>query len=101
MPVVLYRDEDGNPTCASDFQNGRVCIFYVTHKFGCGETCLFSGRSGMRWMPMQRRKGGEGTLVPLPTCPLWVNVELTGASRLAGEAPLSTDVLCSTDDSEK
>ena len=85
LPIVRYRDEEGNPTCACDFQNGRVCIFYGTQKFGCSETCWFADKDGRRWIPMQRRKGGEGTLVPLTTCPLWPNAALTGASR-NGEA---------------
>lgn len=71
LPIVRYRDDDGNPTCAADFQNGRVCIFYRTQKFGCLETCVFADVDGWRRMPTRRRKGGEGTLVPLPTCPLW------------------------------
>jgi len=78
MPVALYLDEDGQPTCASDFQNGCVCIFYGTQKFGCSETCWFAEKDGRQWMPMQRRNGGEGTLVPLPTCPLWHNVKVSG-----------------------
>ena len=73
MAIVRYLDEEGQPTCASDFQNGRVCIFYGTQKFGCSETCWFADQDGRRWTQMQRRNGGEGTLVPLPTCPLWPN----------------------------
>jgi hypothetical protein len=81
MPVVLYRDEDGNPTCACDFKNGRVCVFYGVQKFGCSETCWFADKDGRRWVEMKRRNGGKGTLVPLPTCPLWHNDVLTGGAE--------------------
>jgi len=80
LPITRYRDEDGQPTCASDFQQGRVCIFYATQKLGCLETCWFADKEGRRWEPMQRRNGGEGTLVPLRTCPLWTNAEVSGLS---------------------
>lgn len=25
LPVIRYRDKDGNPTCAADFETGDVC----------------------------------------------------------------------------
>lgn len=72
VQVTRYRDEDGQPTCACDFNVGRVCIFYCTQKFGLSETCWFADKEGRRWTQLHRRDGGNGTLIPLPTCPLWV-----------------------------
>ena len=74
LPIIAYRDDDGNPTCASDFMNGRICIFYTTQKFGTIETCSFPEYSGAALRIMDRRnKGGDmiGTLIPVPACPLW------------------------------
>lgn len=41
---------------------------------------------------MQRRNGGEGTLVPLPTCPLWPNGPHEGPSGASREDPLDAVV---------
>jgi hypothetical protein len=71
VPLVRYRDHEGNPTCATDFPDGRVCIFYATQKFGCAETCWFAEKNGSRWRALERRRAGYGTLIPLSTCPLW------------------------------
>lgn len=75
IPIVRYRDKDGNPTCAVDFPAGKVCVFCATQKFGCSETCLFADKDGQRWAEMQRRDGGYGTLIPLQTCPIWQGQE--------------------------
>lgn len=72
MPITLYRDEDGNPTCAKDFPTGKVCIFYATQKLGCWETCWFSGKDGKKWDQLVRRKRGVGSLIPSQECPLWL-----------------------------
>ncbi len=74
LEVTRYRDKEGNPTCAIDFGSGKVCIFYGTQKFGCSETCWFADRY-RRWSPLQRRKGGAGTLIPIANCPLWKDHE--------------------------
>ena len=66
-----YIDEDGNVSCASDFQHGRICKFYGTKDFGTKELCLFPGPE--TYTELRRRKNGEGTLVPLKTCPIWSN----------------------------
>lgn len=71
MEITCYKDEDGNPTCAIDFNTGDVCVFYRTMSFGCKETCVFADDTG-RWpIMMRRRKNGEGTLIPLDKCPIW------------------------------
>jgi hypothetical protein len=73
LTIMRYRDNEGNPTCAADFQNGRVCIFYGTHTFGCAETCWFADKSGRRSAITKRRNNGVGTLIPISTCPVWHN----------------------------
>lgn len=69
--VKRYRDKENNPTCAIDFQTGEICIFYRTQRFGCNETCVFAVDRGNYYQTMQRRKKGEGTLIPLKQCPIW------------------------------
>ena len=39
ITINRYRDRDGNPTCAKDFEAGEVCLFYGTYSSGCRETC--------------------------------------------------------------
>lgn len=80
LPVTRYRDADGNPACAVDFAAGLVCRFYTTQRFGLHETCVFAQKVGPRgmWQPLERRKSGDGTLIPLDACPVWPDAEVTG-----------------------
>ena len=71
ITVTRYYDADGNPTCAADFPTGKVCQFYTTQRFGCNETCLFAGNFGKYRETLGRRKGGDGTLIPINSCPVW------------------------------
>lgn len=71
ISVTRHRDCDGEPTCALDFPAGKVCQFYVAQRFGLHETCLFASKSSHLWHPLERRKDGMGTLIPLDTCPVW------------------------------
>jgi len=71
IDVVRYRDGDGHPTCAKNFNAGEVCIFYATQKLGCHETCWFADKDSRRWVPLERRKDEYGTLIPLASCPIW------------------------------
>jgi len=71
MPVTRYKDKAGNPTCATDFNAGHVCQFYSTQRFGCDETCLFANKEFRYWQSLNRRDGGNGSLIPLRSCPLW------------------------------
>lgn len=77
LPVVRYRDKDGNHTCATDFKTGEVCEFYRTQRMGTWETCLFSPADGLPYHEsMQRRTDEEagpdmGTLIPGAWCPVW------------------------------
>ena len=65
MQTTAYVDKDGFPTCANDFTTGKVCEFYRTKKMGCLEVCLFDLET-----PLERRKGGCGTLIPGDACRL-------------------------------
>ena len=72
LEIEKFTDSDGNQTCAIDFKKRNMCIFYMTHKFGCGETCFFAdNNSSNMWAPLERRKGGEGSLIPHNECPIW------------------------------
>lgn len=84
LPVIRYRDQAGNPTCAADFEIGDVCKFYRSQRFGTGETCVFAetGTSAKYAATMSRREGsagpGMGSLIPGDWCPVW---EPTKAKR--------------------
>lgn len=71
--VITYRDPHGNPTCARDFRDGRVCKFYRTQRFGCNEVCLFSPTHGSYSQIIERRmiNGQTGSLIPGDWCPIW------------------------------
>ena len=71
LVVTRYRDKDGQPTCAVDFNAGRVCTFYATQRFGCDETCIFANKEWRYWQSLIRRDLGSGSLIPLACCPLW------------------------------
>jgi hypothetical protein len=90
ITVIAYRDKDGNPCCANDFNAGGVCVFYRTHRFGCSETCVFAEVvPGKRSQTMERRGAyGLGTLIPLPQCPVWAGEPKQ--KSLPPEPPTST-----------
>lgn len=71
LVVTRYRDSSSQPTCAADFNAGRVCMFYATQRFGCDETCLFANKEFRYWQSLNRRDNGKGSLIPLACCPLW------------------------------
>lgn len=72
--VDRYYDHDGNPTCAINFPCGEVCKFYRTQRMGCNETCVFANNVN-GYMEVLNRRGNaqEGSLIPLPYCPIWEN----------------------------
>lgn len=72
MTIDRYRDKNGNPTCAINFETGDVCVFYATQKFGCTATCWFADQcSNKKWQLILRRDNGNGSLIPLADCPIW------------------------------
>lgn len=66
ITVNAYRDDENNPCCAKDFSTGEVCIFYRTKKFGCAEVCALNDGEYL-----ERRKNGNGTLIPIKKCLIW------------------------------
>ena len=76
IKIVKYRDADGLPTCAANFNAGAVCKFYTTQRYGQHETCLMAGdKSGRYWQGVNRRSDGIGSLEPLKDCPVWPAAE--------------------------
>jgi len=67
-----YFDPQGFPTCATDFSTGKICEFMRTQRFGANETCIFAPESHKGYTEcMNRRKNGEGYLIPGKWCPLF------------------------------
>lgn len=67
----IFFDENGERTCALDFEKGVVCEFYRTQHFGTHETCLFAPSAGKRSEKLERRgSDGLGLLIPGKWCPL-------------------------------
>lgn len=71
LPVKRYKDDQGNPTCAVDFETGEVCQFYITQRFGCHEGCLLFELHRNLYLGLHRREDGNGTLIPMDKCPVW------------------------------
>lgn len=68
IEIAVYRDPEGNPTCAVDWGAGHVCKFLRTSKFGFVEHCFF-GEKGDD--VIERDGDSVGWLRPIPACPLW------------------------------
>ena len=76
IKVAKYRDADGLPTCASNFDTGEVCRFYAAQKFGQHETCFVAGdKSSKFWEGLNRRGNWLGSLIPMKDCPVWPATE--------------------------
>lgn len=67
LKIISYRDHDGNPTCAIDFKDGKVCKFFMTSNFGQDETCFFAED----YHKLYRTNNGKGFLIPHENCPIW------------------------------
>lgn len=63
--VYAYRDKDGNPTCAADFNADLVCRFYGTSHLGLREVCLPTTKQ------IQRRAIDSWSTIPVEGCPVW------------------------------
>ena len=67
----IFFDENGERTCALDFEKGLVCEFFRTQHFGTHETCLFAPSCGKRTEMLERRGPNcMGLLIPGKWCPL-------------------------------
>ena len=69
ITVPAYRDKEGNPCCAINFNSGEVCPFYRTARFGTREICNFTD------IELQSRSDGTNTLIPCEGCPVWTWAE--------------------------
>ena len=69
IPVTLYKTENGKPTCALKWPDGKVCPFVMSQKFGMDLRCFFDPDGSL-----QRDDRGWGYLIPSEKCPL-VEVE--------------------------
>jgi len=66
-----FYDKNNEPTCAYNFNDGSICEFFRTRRFGVDETCLFTDNNEL----LERRgKDGLGTTIPGKWCPLWSDV---------------------------
>ena len=73
ITVPSYRDKEGNPCCAIDFNSSEVCPFYRAARFGTREICNFKD------LDLQRRNDGIGTLIPCEKCLVWTQNLIDGA----------------------
>jgi hypothetical protein len=67
--ITVYEDKNGEPTCATNFDTGEVCIFYQTARCGTLETCMFMVNP--RGCMSRRGPDGDGSLIPHDGCPIW------------------------------
>lgn len=64
IEVRAFR-EGGQPTCALNFQEGRVCQFAGSRHFGLIKTCLALGQD------LFYPEGDNPFSRPLAGCPVW------------------------------
>jgi hypothetical protein len=62
VEIKRFRDAEGRPTCALDFDKGLFCPFAYSVRFGTTEAC--------QGFHLDRR-GGNGLLIPHKYCPIW------------------------------
>lgn len=65
IKIEVYRTPSGEPTCASDFMEGKFCQFMLTRKMGTIEVC------GVTDKDLIRVPTSIGFLVPADGCPVW------------------------------
>ena len=82
IEIAVYRDPEGNPTCAVDWGAGHVCKFLQTSKFGFVEHCFFGAKGDD---VIERDGDSVGWLRPIPACPLWPSSggQMTDSSVMA------------------
>ena len=61
VEIVRYRDKEGQPTCALNFQSWDVCKFLGTRKFGQEGVCMLCPDAVL----LRRLGTGCDTLIPL------------------------------------
>ena len=80
IKIAVYRDNDGHPVCARDFQAGKFCNFLMTARFGtsyiCGMTNEHIERGPHDLQPGEFVTDPENHFLrPSSGCKVWVNDE--------------------------
>lgn len=76
VKMTRYRDDQGHPTCAANFETKQVCPFHILQGV-CGqrESCYFAEWSLKERVILERRGDDKlGSLIPHGNCPVW-NIE--------------------------
>jgi len=68
--VPVYRDKEGNPTCAAHFPTGEVCKFLRLEGLGSIPICGANAKSVRLY---DNDGGGAGFIRPSEVCPLWTS----------------------------
>jgi hypothetical protein len=66
VEIKRFRDAEGRPACALDFDKGLVCPFVYAARLGTTEAC--KGR-------YLARRDWNGYLMPHQDCPIWAEKE--------------------------
>jgi hypothetical protein len=62
--IQVYRDPEGRPTCASNFEDGSICSLLYESRFGTDLGC------GALNKPLFH--GDHEFITPLKECPVWL-----------------------------
>ena len=71
IEIERYRDPSGKPTCAVDFNGGKVCQFMALARMGTTELCALDFK-----LLHRRGDDGLGFLIPGGHCVAWTKEEL-------------------------
>lgn len=63
ISLNAYKTPEGSPTCAENFQTGRICKFLRFARFGTETLC--------EWTDNRIILGENGYTLPDKHCPLW------------------------------
>ena len=66
ITITAYRTIRGEPTCAIDFTDGKVCKFLGLRNFGACEVCMVRGVDIKR-----SSEKSKDYLMPVENCPVW------------------------------
>ena len=75
ITVTAYRTPEGKPTCAENFDEGRVCMMLRSTRWGLADVCALDVDRGRKANGLQRDNGGNGYLIPCAGCPVWGEVQ--------------------------
>lgn len=66
LEFTRYRTPKGKPTCAIDWDGGKICMFMGVSNFGCKVSCLVNPGASI-----ENRKNRLGYTVPHKDCVMW------------------------------